>query len=85
MPTVLRIGRFRFFFYSNENAEPAHAHVQAGGDEAKFWLDPVSLATNHGFRQRDVNEIERLVMDNRDALIEAWNGFFGQPPAGTNG
>lgn len=36
MPTVLRIGRFRFFFYSNENAEPPHIHVKVAENEAKF-------------------------------------------------
>lgn len=77
MPTVMRIGRYRFFFYSNEGQEPPHVHVQAAEDEAKFWLDPVSLAANHGFRGRDLTEIERLVEDNRDHLIEAWNDYFG--------
>lgn len=28
MPTVLRAGPHRFFFYSLENNEPAHIHVQ---------------------------------------------------------
>lgn len=28
MPTVLRINGYRFFFYSNENNEPAHAREQ---------------------------------------------------------
>ena len=46
MPTVMHIGRYRFFFYSNENQEPAHIHIKAGEDEAKFWLLPVLLASN---------------------------------------
>ena len=29
MPTILRHGRWRFFFYSNEGSEPAHVHVEA--------------------------------------------------------
>ncbi|MBT6700702.1 MAG: DUF4160 domain-containing protein, partial [Gammaproteobacteria bacterium] len=28
MPVVIRIGPYRFFFYSNENSEPAHIHIQ---------------------------------------------------------
>ena len=76
MPTVLRIGRFRFFFYSNENQEPPHVHVKAADNEAKFWLEPVRLAFNHGYRSRELNEIERLVKDNKAALQEAWNGYF---------
>jgi len=46
MPTVLRIGAARFFFYSNEGAEPAHIHVEQAGALAKFWLDPVALAAS---------------------------------------
>lgn len=68
MPTVLRIGRFRFFFYSNEGQEPPHIHVQAGSDEAKFWLDPISLATNHGFHGRELSEVRQLVRDNQAQL-----------------
>lgn len=49
MPVILRIGRYRFFFFSNESNEPAHIHVRASGDEAKYWLDPVQVAANHGF------------------------------------
>lgn len=44
MPTVLRVGRFRFYFFSNERQEPPHIHVKAAENEAKFWLDPVGLA-----------------------------------------
>jgi len=38
MPTVLRWGPYRAFFYSNEGGEPPHIHVRSGGFEAKFWL-----------------------------------------------
>jgi uncharacterized protein DUF4160 len=73
MPVVLRIGRYRFFFFSNEGREPAHIHVRASEDEAKFWLDPVQLAANYGFNTSELTEIERLVNEHRDDLIEAWN------------
>jgi hypothetical protein len=77
MPTVLRIGRFRFFFYSNEGQEPQHIHVKAGGDEAKFWLDPIALTVNYGFNGRELNEIEQLVEQHWAELLEAWNEHFG--------
>jgi hypothetical protein len=76
MPTVLRIGRFRLLFYSNEGQEPAHIHVVAGGDEAKFWLDPVRLAFSHGFSSSEVRRLELLVDENRMALLEAWDDYF---------
>ena len=77
MLTVLRVGRFRFFFYSNEGQEPPHVHVKASGDEAKFWLDPIALAGNYGFNGRELNEIERLVERHRTRFLEAWNEHLG--------
>lgn len=54
MPTVLRVGRYRFFFFSNEGREPPYIHAKAGEDEAKLWLDPVQLAANYGFNGREL-------------------------------
>ena len=77
MPTILRIGRYRFLFFSNEGAEPPHIHVKAGEDQAKFWLHPVQLAHNFGFRARELSEIERLVREHRELLLEAWHEHIG--------
>jgi Domain of unknown function (DUF4160) len=77
VPTVLRIGPYRFFFFSNEGREPPHIHVKAGEDEAKFWLDPVALASNYGFNSRELNVIEDLVDGHRDELLEAWHEHLG--------
>lgn len=76
MPTVLRIGPYRFFFYADERQEPPHIHVIAAENEAKFWLRPIQLSWNREFRSGDLKEIERLVEANLDLLLEAWNGFF---------
>lgn len=77
MPTVLRVGRYRFFFFSNEGREPAHIHVKSGGDECKYWLDRVELEANFGFNARELNEIERLVEEHRQLLLEAWHEHLG--------
>jgi hypothetical protein len=37
MPTILRIGPYRFFFYSADVVEPAHIHVQRDDNVAKLW------------------------------------------------
>ena len=50
MPTVLRRGPYRFFFYSSDRAEPPHVHVERDENPAKFWLDPVRLQESGGFR-----------------------------------
>ena len=77
MPTVLRVGRYRFLFFSNENNEPPHIHVKAESDQAKFWLDPVRLAFNYGFKAHELNEIERLVREHQAELLEAWHEHLG--------
>jgi hypothetical protein len=76
MPVVLRIGRYQFFFFSNEGREPPHIHVRASGDEAKFWLDPVQLAANYGFNASEINEIKLLVIEYQEDLVEAWYEHF---------
>jgi hypothetical protein len=77
MPTVLRIGPNRFFFYSLENQEPPHIHVEAAENVAKYWLTPVSLASNHGFRSHEVTAIRRIVEQNEQLFLEAWHEHFG--------
>ena len=76
MPTVLRVGPFRFFFFSNESQEPAHIHVKAGENQAKFWLDPVEIAANYGFNGRHLSQLERIIEEHRLELLEAWNEYF---------
>ena len=77
MPTVARIGPYRFFFYSNEGTEPPHIHVQRDQDLAKFWLDPVALARVSGFRAVEMRRIEHLVRTHRERFLEAWHEYFG--------
>jgi hypothetical protein len=77
MPTVLRSGPYRFYFYSHEPNEPPHVHVDRDDLSAKFWLDPVALARNFGFAAHEVNTIESTVQANQKLLLEAWRGYFG--------
>jgi hypothetical protein len=77
MPTVLRIGPYRFYFYSHEPNEPAHIHVDRDVLSAKFWLSPVGLAQNLGFNARELNRLHTLVTEHRGEFVEAWNGHFG--------
>jgi Domain of unknown function (DUF4160) len=77
MPTILRIGSFRFHFYSDERNEPPHIHVATPEGECKFWLDPVKLAKNKNVKSHSVREIERLVFENQEVLKKAYNEFHG--------
>jgi hypothetical protein len=77
MPTVLRIAGFRFFFFSLENDEPSHIHVEHGEKIAKYWLDPVAVAMNDGFRPHELTKVRALVMQHKRTLQEAWNAHLG--------
>ncbi len=75
MPTVLRIGPYRFHFYSDEGTEPAHVHVRSASGECKFWLDPVVLAGNRGIASHDLRDIEHLVFQHQALLKEKFHEF----------
>jgi Domain of unknown function (DUF4160) len=76
MPTILRIGSYRFFFYSNERGEPAHIHIQKDNCTAKFWLVPVAMSNSYGFSSTELSKLHVLVKEHASTFMEAWNEFF---------
>ncbi len=76
MPTVLRIGPYRVFFFSADGGEPMHVHIEREDRIAKFWLDPVRLVVSGGLNRSELRDIEQIVRDNRDQLMRAWNDYF---------
>jgi len=76
VPILLRIRGYRFFFYSLEDREPPHIHVAQAERYAKFWLDPVNVASNRGFRSHELTVIRKLVEQYRDLFLERWNDYF---------
>lgn len=76
MPTVLRAGPYRFFFYAGDRDEPPHIHVERDSATAKFWLDPVRLERSGGFSRVETQRIGRIVEDNEAHLLKAWDEFF---------
>ena len=77
MPTVLRVGPYRLYFYSHEPNEPPHIHIDRDSSSAKFWLTPVSLAKNIGFSAKELRKRQAIVQENQEKLLEAWYGYFG--------
>ena len=76
MPTLLRVGSYRFFCYSGDRNEPPHIHIEREDKEAKFWLQPVRLQQNKGFNPKEINRIQKLVEENQEQLLEGWHDFF---------
>ena len=74
MPTIFRIGPYRFFFFSEENGEPVHVHVIREQIEAKIWIKPkVNVAGNDGFARHELRKIMRLVEEHKEMIENEWN------------
>lgn len=78
MPTVLRSGPYRFFFYSNERREPPHVHVRRDNCFAKFWLTPTGLAGSSRFSSQELRAIQGIIEVHRDNFLEAWDEHIGR-------
>ena len=76
MPTLLRWNGYRFFFWSGDRGEPPHVHVKHGGAEAKFWLEPVTLATAVDLKNHEINALLRKVREQQSAFLKAWYDHF---------
>ena len=75
-PTVLRVGPYRFFFFSREEKR-MHVHVMCGDGEAKYWIDPiVALADSTGLKPKQLTEIQKIVEEKRDEIEKGWKKHF---------
>ncbi|MEG4083406.1 DUF4160 domain-containing protein [Microcoleus sp. POL10_C6] len=52
---------YSFIFFSSDRGEPAHIHVKRDRQLTQFWMNPVSLEKNLGFKEHELNQIARLV------------------------
>ena len=76
MPTVLKIGPYRFFFYAGDRNEPDHVHVERENNQAKFWINPVRLRNSGGFNRHEIYQLHKIVEDNSEHLLREWNEYF---------
>ena len=76
MPTLLRVGPFRFFFFAGDGSEPPHVHIEREDCVAKVWLDPVRMERTGGLRRQEINGIVKIVDRRQHRLLESWDEFF---------
>ena len=76
MPKIDIPGPYRFHFFSDEGNEPPHVHIKREKAICKFWLDPLSLAENHGFAAHELTKIEKLIVEHRTQIEAAWHEHF---------
>jgi hypothetical protein len=56
------------YFFSHETREPPHVHVDRDSATAKFWIEPVGLAYNLGFKAHELRHIEQIISDNAGTI-----------------
>lgn len=76
MPPVLRVGPYRFFFYSSDRNEPEHVHIEREDNIAKIWLDPIRLQNSGGFSRSEIRRILSVIGEHQIELLEACNDYF---------
>ncbi len=75
-PTVFRLGKYRFYFFSREE-ERVHVHVTSPDGEAKFWVEPiVALVAYTGFSKRQLGQLQKIVKEHRSEIVKAWQKHF---------
>ena len=77
MPTVIRSGPYRLFFYAGDRGESSHIHAERDDKIAKFWLEPVRLQYSGGFNRMEIRKIQRTIQEHQRQLLEGWHDYFG--------
>ena len=87
LPTILWIGRYVIFFWSDESKplEPIHIHVAFGrpsANSAKIWITSDGKAVlEHNKAMIPLKVMRRIirVVEERSELIqEEWQEYFGE-------
>lgn len=76
MTTAHRDSGFTFRIWSNDHA-PAHVHAWKAGKSVIINLDPVGVRTNKGMNDADVVRAVRIVLDNREKILQVWRETHG--------
>jgi hypothetical protein len=76
MPTILRVGGYRFIIFTNDH-NPPHIHVQRGEGGAKIGLQPLEVVEYYGLNARQLGDIIIIVKEHHSYLLDRWNEFHG--------
>ncbi len=81
MPKIFEWEGYKFFFFSNEGnpTEPCHVHVRKNKSIAKYWLLPeVTLDSSWGMSSKELNLLQKKIIENQNLIQEEWNEFFSK-------
>jgi hypothetical protein len=85
-PKILEAGNLIFWFHSydalHENRASVHIGKGSQNDftDAKIWLEPEIEVARSGrtLRKHELGRALKIVEENRDYLLEEWNGYKGR-------
>jgi len=75
MPTILKIKGFRFFFWSKEDGEPPHIHVEKAEANAKVWIEPLEDEYFYGFSPKETKDIKEIIKENIELFKTKWKEY----------
>lgn len=88
MPTIFKLMKYRFYFWSNEDVptEPIHIHFTEGNPSAnapKIWIlkngdVEIDESDAKNISRSDLNKILTAVRDNRQLIVNEWLTRFGE-------
>ena len=55
-----------------------HIHIEKADSYAKFWLDPLFVAINHGFTSKELREISEIIEKNEILIRNKWDEHFSK-------
>jgi len=76
MPTVINENGYRLFFYSNENKEPTHIHIEKGNCISKIWVDSMEIADVLNYKAQEIKKAIQLASKHKSLIIKKWNEHF---------
>jgi hypothetical protein len=83
LPSLLKVGGYRIFFWSNENDEPLHVHVSKGKpspNATKIWLTSKGrciVANNNGkISKTDLLELMEIISVHFFVICNEWKNHF---------
>jgi hypothetical protein len=76
MTTAHRDSGFVFRIWSNDHAPP-HVHAWKAGKSVIINLDRVEVRTNKGMNDADVVRAVRIVLGNREKMLQVWRDTHG--------
>ena len=57
---------------------PGHVHVESADKHAKFWLEPVSVASSVGYDASELTRLRKPVTEQSERFKERWDEHFGR-------